>query len=237
MSEANKVQIEEFKKKYCTSHEKRLLVNKDFIVEVETFEELLPGKLIKSYATGNREISRGFIVFKVVDTKNDITYYPVFSDTVGRKLVKEWKLKLPSKMTIFSENSNGYGGGNGGSGVGIQRKKENKEMLSLIRLARSMMTLHVNEPQPMRDPFKSIYNKLERNPLDDVLEKDIKSINTAISNFLNKPINNMNENFANLQEYIAYLRREYPNQRLRNVHFEVLRDKMMKKYPNETIVF
>lgn len=237
MVEANKLQIEWFENKYCKSREQRLSIGRDFKVDVLSYEELLPGNKVKSYATGNREIDKGFIVFEVIDMANNLIYYPVFSETVGRQLVKEWGLKLPSKMTVFTGASNSVGGSGGKGGKTEQRKEENKKMLQLIQLARSMMIMHVNEPEPMREPFRSIYNKLEQNPNYDVWESDIKSINTAVSNFLNRPTNKMNENFASLQQYIAHLQNLYPDRQLRKFDFQILRDKMNKKYPKETIIF
>lgn len=56
MNKATKFQIEHFKKQYCISHEKRISIIKHFSVEIESYEELLPGKVMKSYATGNREM-------------------------------------------------------------------------------------------------------------------------------------------------------------------------------------
>lgn len=240
MLEATNMQIKEFKNRYCGNNENRQKINDEFNVEVESYEELLPGKTVRSYATGNRRIDRGFIVFKVQDIVNGINYHPVFSESLGRQLVKDWKLKLPKKMKVFSEINQC----NDGSSTNlradrktIQRKDENKQMLLLIQLARSMMILHVEEPEPMRNPFKDIYHKLEQHPRYDVFESDIKSINTAISHFFCKAINKNNENFTNLQEYVFYLEKKYPDKRLRNFDFERLRDKIRKKYPNENIVF
>ena len=237
MREANIKQIGQFKREYCGSKDSRLAIKNNFVVDVMSYEELLPGNTVRSYATGSREINGAFIVFEVMDTTNDITYYPVFSDTVGRELVKEWGMKLPSKMTVFASMGNSGGGNHGTGGQIIQRIDENRKMLQLIQFARSMMILHINEPEPMRAPFRDIYDKLEKNPRYSVFEQDIKSINTAILHFFKKPVNTTNENFTNLQQYIAYLQERYPNQHLKNFDFSVLRNKLIAKYPNETIAF
>lgn len=234
---ANIMQIEQFKREYCRSSDRRFAINEDFAVEVMSYEELSPGKAVRSYATGSREINSDFIVFKVTNTIRDITYYPVFSGTVGRELVKEWGMELPSKMTVFACDGNGGGGNHGTDSHIIQRKDENRKMLRLIQFARSMMILHINEPEPMGEPFRGIYDKLEKNPRYNVFESDIKSINTAILHFFNKPVNTKNENFTNLQQYIVYLQGRYPNRHLKNFDFNVLRNKMLVKYPNETIAF
>ncbi len=235
MSDANKIQIGEFKRQYCTNSNARLTINDDFIVEVLSYEELLPGNTIRSYATGNRRINNAFIIFKVTDTYNDIIYYPVFSETVGRQLVSKWGLKLPKKMAVFTHKVNGYGGGNPRAGHLIKRKDENEKMLRLINFARSMMILHEDEPKPMNGPFQKIYAKLESHPEYDVFEQDIKSVNTAILHFISKSANI--EKFTNLQQYIVYLQARYPQLNLIDFDFNLLRDKMMKKYPNEKIAF
>ncbi len=237
MTEANIEQIEQFKKEYCRSNDRRLAINEDFAVEVMSYEELLPGNTVRSYATGSREINGGFIVFRVTDTLSGIVYYPIFSDSVGRELIKAWGMELPSKMTVFTCGGNGNGRNHGAGSHTIQRKDENRKMLQLIQFARSMMILHINEPEPMREPFRGIYDKLEKNPRYNVFESDIKSINTAILHFFNKPVNTQNENFTNLQQYISYLQNQYPNRHLRNFDFNVLRNKMKAEYPNETIAF
>ncbi len=132
MTEANIEQIEQFKKEYCRSNDRRLAINEDFAVEVMSYEELLPGNTVRSYATGSREINGGFIVFRVTDTLSGIVYYPIFSDSVGRELIKAWGMELPSKMTVFTCGGNGNGRNHGAGSHTIQRKDENRKMLQLI---------------------------------------------------------------------------------------------------------
>ena len=244
MGEATNKQVENFKTEYCMNNISRLRIQDDFIVEVNSYEELLPGKTIKSYATGNRKINGGFIIFRVLQQDSNIIYYPVFSESVGRSLVKEWGLKLPKKMTIFSQIRN-YNNENNRNNCREseeerrrdgKRTKENKQMLQLIQLARSMMILHVEDPGPMRNPFKSIYDTLDTHPGYSVFESEIKKVNTAILHFLNGPTNKKNENFKNLQEYICYLEKNFPNIRFGKFDFEILREKM-SRYCQDNIVF
>lgn len=237
MPVATNNQIELFKQQYCISEDRRLAIRDDFNVMIESYEELLPGNTIRSYANGNREINNAFIIFKVWDIENDIIYYPVFSESVGRQMVRAWNLQLPRKMSVFVDGENGNGGNHVVGRDYIQRNEDNRNMLQLIQFARSMMILHVNNPSPMKDPFKSIYEKFETHPRYAVFAKDIKSINTAISNFLQSTTNTENENFENLQQYIVYLQETYPNRNLRNYNFEILRNRIMQDYPNENIVF
>ena len=66
MRTANEYEIAIFKKEYCKNGEARISIGKDFEVDVESFEELLPGKIVSSYATGNRDIENSFIMFRNV---------------------------------------------------------------------------------------------------------------------------------------------------------------------------
>lgn len=116
MRTANEYEIAIFKKEYCKNGEARISIGKDFEVDVESFEELLPGKIVSSYATGNRDIENSFIMFRVCDVIKDIQYFPVFSETVGRKMLKSWNKPVPKKRSIFIEDNNGVGRGNGGTG-------------------------------------------------------------------------------------------------------------------------
>jgi len=236
MPEATKEQVNLFRKKYCLCSRNRSNIINDFDITIESFEKLLPGNTVRSYANGNRIIEEGFVIFKATDKITNITYYPVFSETVGRKLAKEWGINLPQKMTVLINEKRGDSNGHK-TASGSNRKKENQKMLLLIQFARSMMLLHVNSPTPMRGPFRTIFNKLSENPHYDVFESDIKSINTAISNFLHSSTNTDNEKFSDLKQYIAYLKTKYPTQRFRDYDFEVLREKLRNKYPSEIIVF
>lgn len=238
MKTKNSIDEEEiFKQEYCKSEANRKKMLTDFEVKVETFEELLPGKKIVSFATGNRDIENSFIMFEVKDSRNNRVWHPVFSETVGRQIIKKTSLELPSKITIFSGETE-KGKSKGKSSVSkTKREADNQEMLSLIELARSLMVLHFEKIEPMKGVFKSIYEKLERNPSDNVLESNIKSLNTAIKNYLDKPVNLNNEKFTNLNEYISFLKDNYSNKKLKKFNFEILKTKMKEKYPDEEIVF
>lgn len=236
MPDATKVQVDIFRKQYCLCSKNRANINNDFDVSVESYEKLLPGNTLRSYATGGKPIKKAFIIFKVTDKITDISYYPVFSESVGRILAKKWNKDLPPKMTVLVDERKG----NSGSGISSTRSKrkiDNEKMLLLIQFARSLMILHVKSPSPMKDPFRLIFNKLSTHPNYNVFESDVKSINTAIKNFLHSSTNISNENFNNLQQYIDYLEANYPKQKLREHDFEILREKMRSKYPSEIIVF
>ena len=166
-----------------------------------------------------------------------IQYFPVFSETVGRKMLKSWNKPVPKKRSIFIEDNNGVGRGNGGTGNGNKKNVENSKLRSLILFARSLMILHINDPQPMKGMLKETYEKLELHPYWNVRNYEVKAVNTAIGSFLRKDINVQNENFQNLHDYILYLQTNVTGRRLRNTNFDTLRNIMRTEYPAEQVYF
>lgn len=239
MRNATQNEINVFKEQYCSSEIDRDKIKDNFNITIESYEELLPGDSVKSYATGNRMIDGSFIIFSVVDELDGITYNPIFSDTVARKVAKGAGLQIPVKMSVFTDNSEGVSRSDTkvANSNKNKRKNDNKQMLLLIQFARSMMILNQKEPQPMNGVFKKIYDTLLCKPYYNVFESDIKSINTSLKNYIARETNFKNENFENLQQYINYLQRTYPNKRIKNCEFEILRQKMHEKYPDEKIYF
>lgn len=160
----------------------------------------------------------------------------MFSETVGRKLAKDFGLDMPSKQMIFIENEGHAGGETGGQHDHYSdRKANNKAMLELIVLARSMMILHIKEPKPMFGHFKEIYDTLLLHPYYNVFKQDIKRINTAIGNFFKSELNK--EGFKNIQDYIRYLNINYPYLHLKNYNFNKLREILQNEEPDIDIYF
>lgn len=238
LKNASEYEISAFKEMYCKNEDARDRIARDFEVEVESFEELLPGKTINSYATGNRAIENAFIMFSVIDRRREIQYFPVFSETVGRNMIKKWGKPMPQKRSIFVEETTSVARHEDGKSKtkGIN-DTSNGKLRRLIIFARSLMTLHIENPQPMNGPLKSIYTKLEENPREKIRKTQIKAVNTCIGNFLKKNINTSNENFGNIQEYIFYLQSRTNMKRLKDVDFDLLRDIMKAEYPGEEIYF
>ncbi len=237
MRSADEYEIATFKAEYCKNDEARIGIGQDFVVKVESFEELLPGKSVSSYATGNRDIENSFIMFNVSNMVKEIQFFPVFSETVGRKMLRAWNSPIPKKRSIFIEENNGIGGSDSVAGNGNRKNAENSKLRSLILFTRSLMILHIYDPQPMNGMLKEIYEKLEAHPYWNVRNYEIKSVNTALRNFLKKDTNIQNENFQNIQDYIEFLQVNVGGKRLRNANFDSLRNIMKTKYPTEQIYF
>lgn len=238
MRDANKKEIDSFKKEFCYNEKRRIDICNHFSIEMDSFEELLPGKEIHSYACGNRKITTSFIIFKVTDEKNNIVYNPVFSESVGRKLAKAWDIPIKSKMNLFADEKrhNKSADFSNSAGINKNENEDNRNLRRLTILSRSMIILHIIEPRPMDKAFKDIYDKLESNKGWKVYASEIKSINTAISSYINSKRNIDNENFRNLNDYITYIQSNF-NKRLIHFDFSNLRKIFLKNYPDTDLFF
>ena len=178
-------------------------------------------------------------MFKITDGKKEIQYFPIFSETVGRSMLKSWDMSIPKKKSIFTGVNNGIGGTHGGgdSGKGVTQDKENLKLRNLILFARSLMILHIDEPKPLDGMLSKLYIKLEEHPYWKIRESEIKAVNTAIGNFLKRDINTENENFQNLKDYIIYLEDSLNDKKLRNHNFDTLRSLFSATYPAEPVYF
>ena len=238
MKEAYKNEIDRFKKEFCYNEKRRIEMSNYFSIEMDSFEELLPGKEIHSYAYGNRRITTSFIIFKVTDEINNIVYNPVFSESVGRKLAKVWDIPVKSKMNLFADENRHDNAADFSNSAGVNKKgnEDNRNLRRLIILSRSMILLHIIEPRPMDKVFKEIYNKLESNKGWGVYASEIKSINTAISSYINSKRNKENENFSNINDYITYIESNF-NKRLIHFDFSNLRRIFRNNYPDADLFF
>lgn len=237
LRDANAKEKKLFMEKYCRSETARSFILEDFqAVSIDSYEQLLPGQSIRSYCTGNRAIQGEFMIFRVVD-KNGVVYHPVFSERVGRQLANKAGLKVPRKMSIFFSDHSGNGGSSGRN-AGKTRKKDNTELLLLIQFTRSMMLLHVENPLPLYGPFKNYYDNLYEHPEYGVTTREISFVNEKIFEHITKQAKKPeSEHFKSLQDYIAHIKRAYPNIRLKDTSFKALREKLLHKYPNKPLYF
>lgn len=229
---ANRNQINHFKEAYCKSEETRFCMKEHFKVMVESFEELLPNQTVKSYAFREQDITGAFIMFRVYDSINNVNYFPVFSETVGREMLKQWGMKVPLKRTIFRADNNGGDGtgGNGGGNKKLKYHETNTMLRNLILLVRCLMTFNIKEPQPMDGAFEKIYKKLQDHHHYHAMDYDIKAVNTALGNFLEKGIRINNHDITNLQDYINFLETSVDDRRLKDFNFDILREQLRKYF-------
>lgn len=237
MKKANNMQTKIFEKTYCKSHDDRIKMKELFQLYIESYEDVWLETPIKSSASGNRKIHGAFMIFKVVDKTKNIEYFPIFSESVGRKLANYCELKIPPKMTIFTTESNSSKTRFNKNSDSKVRNKENKEMLQLIVLSRSMMLLNATQILPMVDPFKRIYDKLHEHPNYIVFENDIKTVNSAIENFINSEKNQDYNKFTNLEDYINLLQKNSTKKVIKEIDFSCLKEKLKKSNPEIQLFF
>lgn len=236
MRSATPKEIDEFKKQYCKNDQARISMIDECEVEVESFEDLLPQKQIISYATGERSITDSFIMFHVC--KNDVEYFPVFSESTARKMLNAWHMSIPPKRSIFIEETPSSTSTTGKTVHRGTTTVESTQMRTLILFSYSLMTLHVASPDPMDGIFKEFYIKYEMHPGYTPFASEIKKINSALRNFFQRNgYNHSHENFQHLQEYIQYLHSHIGNKRLRQTDFQSLRDIMHTSYPDVQAYF
>ena len=239
MREANINEINIFKENYCRSEESRNKIMTEFTTVIDSFEEAIPWQEINSWATGNKKIGGSFIIFKVIDEEKQIFYNPVFSETVGKAMLKSENRigELPDKINIFGAETNNGAVGNRTDGSQIRTNSNNRNLRILIMYIRTMMLLGVPNPKPMTGWFRELYEKLSKNPNLDVYESEIKSVNTALRKHLMKET----ITFNHLDEFLEYLANELNNRgvnkNLRTRSFQALREKFSSKYPDEELFF
>ena len=239
MRTANIGEIKLFKIKHCRSENTRMKMSDEFEISIESFEELIPGQKIQSYATGSREIEDSFIMFRVTDETNEIEYFPVFSESVSRKLIKEWNLNIPKKISIFSEENSVKESihGEGNNDKKSRNITNNRSFKNLISYSRFLMVHGKTYLYPMNGVMKKIYDKLEKEPESDIYAPDIKSINTALGRFLDKGITINGEKIINLQDYIEFLIIMVKGKKLKKHNFDNLREIFRNNYREEMLYF
>ncbi len=233
------IDIEQFKKNYCKDDFARRKMLDDFQVSIESYEELLFGQYINSYATGERKIKNTFMILNVLDKSEDKIYYPVFSEKVVREMLKYRTMKIPRKITIFTGAGNRTGSYTKQNidqeRVTCKRTEANKELMNLIELVRALMLFKINNPIPMKGVFKEIYDGLILFPDRDPFPSKIKSINTALCNYIED--HGIKNGFNHLNDFIDYVRNNGGNKQLKQINFETLRTMFTIRYPHERLYF
>ncbi|MCM1368655.1 MAG: hypothetical protein NC184_07610 [Roseburia sp.] len=228
-----------FKMNYCGNAENRKQMLIDFNVSVASFEELLVGHSINSYATGERKIENNFMILNVIDSINNKTYQPVFSETVARVMFRNTDIEIPRKMTVYSNSNHHADHYNGRATRQIphesRRTSANAQLISLIELSRALMLFKVDNPKPMDGVFKKIYDDLNKYPGSDPFPYKIKSINTALGKYIES--HGTTNGFHHLNDFIDYIQGTCKTKKINRFDFEILRAMFSAEYPSEKIYF
>lgn len=238
MIKANKKEVENFKEQYCGSVQDRNTIADNFQVSVMSFEELLPDKCILSYAYGNKRITKAFLVFKVYDKETNKVYYPVFSESVSKKLINNWNLEIPEKMRLFVTKLSAYSTPRYSVSVKTRGKGKDpvKELKSLIIYTRSMTLFHITEPPPIHRSLKKVYDLIMQDPKYNIKPGEIKAVNDVIENYIKSPLNRSTDDFSNLNQYIEAINKRYRG-RFIDHEFEELRQIFKQAYPESALYF
>ena len=235
--EANRDEIERFKKDYCKNAENRSKIFDDFKVSVNIFSESLPDKTYCSYATGEKEITGAYIIFDVQDLTQKIVYYPIFSEAVGRQMLKsQERISIAQKTSIFLEENISKN-----SFLSTSYKKGDKSVkvnsdaiktITLILFIYQLMGFHIEHPKQIYGILKELLDKFSEHPNFKPFPEELYKINNTLEKFLAKEINTKNENFNNLQDFIDFIKEKYPEycNRMKNTDFSSLRDILNKEY-------
>ena len=231
---ANKEQVKNFKKNYCKSEKKRLnlVKNKDFKITPLIFSDALPNHPVYSYASGNRLITKSYVLFLVEDTKNNVNYFPIFSENIGRKILNNLGEDCPRKISFYNIlNRNNNSKNKTISKINKNTlKPEVFEFEKLILLSCFFMN---KDTEDFIIPYGAFRNLLLKINKDYVLKaQDIKSVNTGLKNFISKKELSSDR----FKEFIKFLV-EDDNADIKKVNFEDLRKIFKEKYSNEKIFF
>ena len=231
--EANEKQVNNFKKIYCKSEKKRLslIKNKDFKITPLIFSEALPNHPVYSYASGNRAITKSYILFLVEDTKNQINYFPIFSENIGRKILNNLGEDYPEKISFYNILN---GNNNSKSKTTLKTNKstlkpEILEFKKLILLSCFFMNKNTKDLIPY-GVFRNLLLGINKNY--KLKAQNIKSVNTGLKHFISKNKLDPNE----FKEFTKFLV-ECNNTDIKKVNFEDLRKIFKEKYLNEKIFF
>lgn len=235
--EANRDEIERFKKDYCKNAENRSKIFDDFKVSVNIFSESLPDKTYCSYATGEKEITGAYIIFDVQDLTQKIVYYPIFSEAVGRQMLKsQEQISIPQKTSIFLEENiskNSVLSTSYKKGVkSVKVDSDAIKTITLILFIYQLMGFHIEHPKKIYGILKKLLDKFLEHPNLKPSPEELCKINNTLEIFLAKEINTKNENFNNLKGFIDFIKEKYPEycNRMKNTDFSSLRDILNKKY-------
>lgn len=238
MIEAGGSDVWRFKEQYCRNWEARKKMLHDFDVSLEEREELIPGKRVISYALDEKYIENEMAVFKVTDSVQQKIFYPIFSKEKMMEIVEFTGMEIPAIRSIYvhrdvESRPKVYE-------EAIERENtvyDNLQFRKMILYIRSLMILHIDKPRPMEGAMKSIFEKMTLHPNWRVRASEIKSINTALCSHLRKDVNIRNENYSNLQEYIAYVKTNSDGKILKETDFSGLKRILREKYFDEQIYF
>lgn len=215
---------EEFQNKYCSTEQNRKMMRDDFNVSVFSFKELLPGRYRTSYAYGNKKIHGACFVFIAEHRHSKQRFYPVFSESVGRTLLKQWGYSIPRKESILKETGEENGDGENTPNDG-NKMIVDSNFLMLLDLSGELFSQHRYINVNDEGPFQNIRKEFMKDVNRMAKPSEIAAINTILGRYFNGTVNKNNEQYSCLSDYIDFLRQN-PQINLKEFDFTLLRMKL-----------
>ncbi len=169
-------------------------------------------------------------MLKVSDLGNRVVYYPVFPESVGKKMLANWHIALPPKITAFADICVKTG-----SDAAVH--VDNQSLRGLIAFSRLFMMVPNRSHAPMPYGFNNLYAQLYQVPEMGVAPETVRMINEILGDFINASGQERYIYCDNLQEFIDYLRNRYKLLVFKNSEFTSLRRMMQEYYPDDKIYF
>lgn len=196
---ASAKEINLFMQRHCKNEKARLRIARYFKVEVEAYEVLAPGQQVYSWINGGKLIGNAVIAFRVKDMREMRLYYPVFPETIGKKLLKAWRLQVPPKWSIYAADNRWLHYG--------EEDRLNQELCRLLIYGRLFIGLQRQVYCPLPYSFKELYLQLHEFSDATVDISVVRMVNNVLREYLHK--DSLFMNCSNLQDFIAYLHNSY----------------------------
>lgn len=222
---ASPKEINMFMQQYCRNTKSRLSIIKYFAVEPEIYEVLAPGQQVYSWINGGKLIKDTVIAFQIKDLHNLKIYYPVFPESMGRQLLKAWRMPLPPKWSVYVDDNEKL--------FTEAVDPLNQEMRRLLLYGRLFISLQKRGFCPMPYSFKEIYFQLNQFYNASVDVSVVRMVNAVLREYLHMKGGFVNCN--NLQDFIVYLHNKYTLLSFVNADFSGLRQLLTQE--NEECYF
>ncbi len=219
-----------FQKQFCSNLQGAFKIKSNFKVLIEVYEELPPWHGVYNANGSDVLLKDAIIMLKVIDLTNMIIYYPVFSEEVGKRLLVEWDMLLPPKVTVFAYPE-------AGERAEKAVHKDNQSLRRLIEFSRLFTMVPDRLHRPMPYGFNNLYAQLYLVPDMGVAPETVRMINGILGDFINASEEERYIYCDNLQEFIDYLKTRYKLLTFKDSDFTSLREMMRIHYPEDKIYF
>lgn len=214
-----------FRRRFCQRDKARLSLIHFYRIDIEAFETLPPW-----YGTPNAARTKGLlhdsvIMLRVSDPRERISYYPVFNEAIGKRLLAAWELPVPPKMSALRDSQRSL---RLGQHVGVA--PDNISLRSLLAFARWSMLQQGQHPL-MAEGFNTLYQQLHVYPELGVAPEALLFVNEVIGSLLAQ------QQRTSLQSFVSEVKAAYPLLNYRITDYSALRRRLHEGFPEVAIHF